>query len=127
MDKSTHLARTTDLGRISVSAEAIAQVVGNVAAESYGIVGMAGRRLQAGGYAEISAVCVHPEHRRQGLAAALTAAVAHGLRADGLTPSLHVASSNANALRVYEALGFTARTEVSFALLRCEPEQGRGG
>ncbi len=45
MDKSTHLARTTDLGRISVSAEAIAQVVGNVAAESYGIVGMAGRRF----------------------------------------------------------------------------------
>ena len=45
MDKSTHLARTTDLGRISVSAEAIAQVVGHVAAESYGIVGMAGRRF----------------------------------------------------------------------------------
>ena len=45
MDKSTHLARTTDLGRISVSTEAIAQVVGNVAAESYGIVGMAGRRF----------------------------------------------------------------------------------
>ena len=45
MDKSNHLARTTDLGRISVSAEAIAQVVGNVAAESYGIVGMAGRRF----------------------------------------------------------------------------------
>ena len=46
MDKSTHLARTTDLGRISVSAEAIAQVVGNVAAESYGIVAMAGRRFR---------------------------------------------------------------------------------
>ena len=45
MDKSTHLALTTDLGRISVSAEAIAQVVGHVAAESYGIVGMAGRRF----------------------------------------------------------------------------------
>ena len=45
MDKSTHLARTTDLGRISVSTEAIAQIVGNVAAESYGIVGMAGRRF----------------------------------------------------------------------------------
>ena len=45
MDKSTHLARATDLGRISVSAEAIAQVVGHVAAESYGIVGMSGRRF----------------------------------------------------------------------------------
>ena len=45
MDKNPHLARTTDLGRISVSSEAIAQVVGHVAAESYGIVGMAGRRF----------------------------------------------------------------------------------
>jgi uncharacterized alkaline shock family protein YloU len=45
VDKSTHLARTTELGRISVSTEAIAQVVGHVAAESYGIVGMAGRRF----------------------------------------------------------------------------------
>ena len=45
MDKSINLACTTDLGRISVSSEAIAQVVGHVAAESYGIVGMAGRRF----------------------------------------------------------------------------------
>jgi len=45
VDKSINLACTTDLGRISVSSEAIAQVVGHVAAESYGIVGMAGRRF----------------------------------------------------------------------------------
>ena len=45
MEKGIYLARTTDLGRISVSAEAITQVVGHIAAESYGIVGMAGRRF----------------------------------------------------------------------------------
>lgn len=45
MEKGTHLVRTTDLGRISVSAEAIAQMVGHITAESYGIVGMAGRRF----------------------------------------------------------------------------------
>ena len=45
MDRSTHLVRTTDRGRISVSSEAIARIVGHVAAESYGIVGMAGRRF----------------------------------------------------------------------------------
>jgi uncharacterized alkaline shock family protein YloU len=43
--KGIRLVRSTDLGRISVSAEAIAQVVGHVTAESYGIVGMAGRRF----------------------------------------------------------------------------------
>lgn len=45
MDKNTHLARTTDIGRVLVSAKVIAQVVGHVTAESYGIVGMAGRRF----------------------------------------------------------------------------------
>ena len=45
MDRGTHLAKTSHLGRISVSSDAVAQIVGHVAAESYGIVGMAGRRF----------------------------------------------------------------------------------
>jgi uncharacterized alkaline shock family protein YloU len=45
LDRSNHLARESTLGRISLSSEAIAQIVGHVAAESYGIVGMAGRRF----------------------------------------------------------------------------------
>jgi uncharacterized alkaline shock family protein YloU len=38
-----HLTATTGLGRISVSSEAIAQLVGHTTAECYGIVGMASR------------------------------------------------------------------------------------
>jgi uncharacterized alkaline shock family protein YloU len=45
VDRDTHLARTSELGRITISTEAVAQIVGHVAAESYGIVGMAGRRF----------------------------------------------------------------------------------
>ena len=45
MEKGSHIAQTTELGTISVTSEAIAQIVGHVAAESYGIVGMAGRRF----------------------------------------------------------------------------------
>jgi uncharacterized alkaline shock family protein YloU len=45
VDKGLHLVRSTDHGRVSISTDAVAQVVGHVAAESYGIVGMAGRRL----------------------------------------------------------------------------------
>ncbi len=45
MEKGTHLATTTDLGRISVSTRTIAEIVGRVTAESYGIVGMGGRRF----------------------------------------------------------------------------------
>jgi uncharacterized alkaline shock family protein YloU len=39
----THLTTTTELGRISVSSEAIAQLVGHTTAECYGVVGMASR------------------------------------------------------------------------------------
>jgi uncharacterized alkaline shock family protein YloU len=45
VDRDNHLARETALGPIHVSTEAVAQIVGTVAAESYGIVGMAGRRF----------------------------------------------------------------------------------
>ncbi len=45
MERGAHLARESTLGRITVSSEAVAQIVGRVAAESYGIVGMAGRRF----------------------------------------------------------------------------------
>ena len=45
MDRGSHIAQTTELGTVSVTSEAIAQIVGHVAAESYGIVGMAGRRF----------------------------------------------------------------------------------
>ena len=39
-----HLTDTSPLGRISVSSEAIAQIVGHTAAECYGVVGMASRK-----------------------------------------------------------------------------------
>jgi uncharacterized alkaline shock family protein YloU len=38
-----HLIHASDVGRISISSEAIAQIVGHTAAECYGVVGMAGR------------------------------------------------------------------------------------
>ena len=37
------LTQASDLGRITIAPEAIAQIVGHTAAESYGVVGMAGK------------------------------------------------------------------------------------
>ena len=42
MDRA-HLSQESELGRITVAPEAIAQIVGHTAAECYGVVGMAGR------------------------------------------------------------------------------------
>ena len=42
MEAATSLS--SPLGRITISTEAVAQIVGHTAAECYGVVGMAGRR-----------------------------------------------------------------------------------
>jgi ribosomal protein S18 acetylase RimI-like enzyme len=76
------------------------------------LVAMAGERLRAAGAAEISAVCTHPDYQRRGLGAALTAAMVEVIRARGDLALLHVVKTNANAIRVYEQLGFRIRREL---------------
>lgn len=81
------------------------------------LVAMAGERLRFPGFCEVSAVCTHPDHRGRGLAAGLTALVAQGIRARGEQAFLHHAVDNHAARRVYEALGFEFRREVSIAVV----------
>jgi len=78
------------------------------------LVAMAGERLAPPGFREISAVCTHPDFRGRGLAAGLTALVAHRILERGERPFLHHASDNDPARRVYEALGFEFRRQVVF-------------
>ena len=52
--------------------------------------------------------------RGHGFAARLTRAVAAGITARGETPFLHAAGDNANAIRLYKALGFVHRRQVFF-------------
>jgi predicted GNAT family acetyltransferase len=78
---------------------------------------MAGERLAAEGYTEISAVCTLPCARGRGLASALTHHVATGILARQARPFLHVAESNESAHRIYQRLGFTERRVVDFAVI----------
>jgi uncharacterized alkaline shock family protein YloU len=41
-----HLSERTELGRITIAPDAVAQIVGHTAAECYGVVGMAGKGLK---------------------------------------------------------------------------------
>jgi ribosomal protein S18 acetylase RimI-like enzyme len=82
------------------------------------LVAMAGERMRFTGFAEVSAVCTHPDARGRGLAAALTRHVATGIEARGETPFLHVAATNTNAQRVYARLGFERRRTVHFVVVR---------
>ena len=79
------------------------------------LVAMAGQRLQPSGWTEISAVCTDESVRGQGLAGRLVRAVAADIAGRGDRALLHVAQSNAGAIRLYEKLGFAVRREVGFA------------
>ena len=77
------------------------------------LVAMAGERFQVTGWTEISAVCPHPDARRQGLGAALTLWMVRQIRERGDEAFLHLVEANEDARRLYEAIGFTLRRRVA--------------
>jgi ribosomal protein S18 acetylase RimI-like enzyme len=70
------------------------------------LVAMAGERLHAGPYREVSGVCTHPDFQGRGLARRLSNKVVRLQMQRGQLPFLHVISSNENALAMYERMGF---------------------
>ena len=76
------------------------------------LVAMAGERVHAGELREVSGVCTLPDHQGRGHARRLTEAVIRSQLARGLTPFLHVASSNARARDLYGRMGFAVAREV---------------
>lgn len=76
------------------------------------LIAMAGERLKLPGFTEISAVCVHPDHRGTGLARALIGALINEILSRNETPMLHLYSDNLAARALYESLGFRLRARV---------------
>jgi predicted GNAT family acetyltransferase len=70
------------------------------------LIAMGGQRLMLDGYAEISGLCAHPEHRGKGLATRLIWELVRRHRRNGLRSFLHVTCANENAIRLYLELGF---------------------
>ena len=73
------------------------------------LVAMAGERMKPGSCVEVSAVCVHPQHRGAGYARALTQAVSSAIVRRGSLPFLHVFTANAPAIALYGQLGYRTR------------------
>jgi ribosomal protein S18 acetylase RimI-like enzyme len=73
------------------------------------LIAMAGERLSAGGYTEVSAVCTAADQQGKGLGTRMVRAVTERIRARGEQAFLHVADTNENAYRLYLALGFVER------------------
>lgn len=82
------------------------------------LIAMAGQRMKIPGFTEVSAVCVHPDFRGQGLAATLVRAVSMTIHKRGDIPFLHVFSNNAPAIELYRKVGFKLRRRMCLAAVR---------
>jgi ribosomal protein S18 acetylase RimI-like enzyme len=81
------------------------------------LVTMAGERMHLDGWTEISAVCTLPAFRGHRFAFRLVNDLIARIRARGERPFLHVMTSNAPAIALYDALGFTARRTATITVL----------
>jgi ribosomal protein S18 acetylase RimI-like enzyme len=84
------------------------------------LIAMAGQRLNPLPYAEVSAVCTHPDYLGRGYAAQLLLNQVHRIKAASGIPFLHVLSSNMRAINLYKSLGFATRKEISIYLIQKE-------
>jgi ribosomal protein S18 acetylase RimI-like enzyme len=78
------------------------------------LVAMAGQRMHAENYTEVSAVCTHPDHLGKGYARLLLQYQVQRMHLAGNVPYLHVRYNNDRAIKVYEDLGFAVRIPVYF-------------
>ena len=82
------------------------------------LIAMAGERLRQGQWTELSAVCVHPESRGQGLGRLLSRQMTHRIQAKGERPYLHAFETNSTAIALYRSLGFELRDTMNVTLAR---------
>lgn len=78
------------------------------------LASMAGERLHPGEYAEISAVCTHPDHLGKGYAVTLMKHLVTLILQNNKVPFLHVRADNERAISVYERVGFTKNGPMNF-------------
>jgi ribosomal protein S18 acetylase RimI-like enzyme len=82
------------------------------------LVAMAGQRLNPTPYAEVSAVCTHPDHTGKGYARELLIYHINRIIAAEEIPFLHVRYDNYRAIKLYEDIGFETRTIVHFQVIK---------
>lgn len=82
------------------------------------LVAITGERLHLADHTEVSAVCTSPEHTGKGYGALLVSLAAEKIIQSGKTAFLHVVADNYRAIKMYERLGFTHRSDMHFCVFK---------
>lgn len=82
------------------------------------LAAMAGQRMHAFNYAEVSAVCTHPDHTGKGYARQLLINQVNRIIGAAEIPYLHVRHDNKRAVDLYQSLGFSIRSAMYFYILK---------
>lgn len=110
------LARLTKPGPFAIRTHELGDFIGIKRGGK--LVAMAGERLRAPGYTEVSAVCTHPDHVGHGYARGLMVEIMRRILARSETPFLHVRSQNQRAIELYHDLGYVDRHLFQLTVLR---------
>lgn len=116
-EEMLELATATEPGPFRAGTIDIGRYFG-LRSEDGRLMAMTGERMRLDGLTEVSAVCTWPEFRGRGLAKALVAHVSALIAAEGRMPFLHVKTENVAAIALYEKLGFSARKQLEFTVVR---------
>ena len=85
------------------------------------LVAMAGERMAAGSFHEISGICTHPDFQGKGFARRLTNKLILRQLDRAETPFLHVMSANTTARALYEKMGFRNYRETVVRVISLSP------
>ena len=107
--KALELATLTRPGPFGPRTIALGEYFGCYEAQR--LVAMAGERMYAGTFREISGVCTHPDFQGRGLARRLMLKLIRRQMQRNETPFLHVMRDNSIARRLYERMGFRVYRE----------------
>ncbi len=113
--RALELARLTNPGPFGLRTIELGEYFGWF--ESGHLVAMAGERMHAGPYREVSGICTHPDFRGRGLARRLALKLIRRQMLRGEIPFLHVMADNADARRLYIEMGFRDYCETTLRLI----------
>ncbi len=115
---SLELARLTNPGPFGLRTIELGEYFGWF--EGGQLVAMAGERMHAGPYREVSGICTHPDFRGRGLARRLALKLIRRQMQRGEIPFLHVMADNSDARRLYHKMGFCDYCETTLRIIsRC--------